>query len=70
MKLRGVLSIALMLSACCFASTGFAYEFENGVPLTLGFQLAETTVKDVQLRLIGHDVEMAISVQNDTKQPQ
>lgn len=61
---------AAFIIAACFTSNGFAYEFENGVPLTLGFQLGETTVKGIHLRLTGHDVEMAISLRNDTRQAQ
>ncbi|KQV45364.1 MULTISPECIES: hypothetical protein [unclassified Duganella] len=67
MQLKSTLAF---ITFACFASTGFAYEFENGVPLTLGFQLGETTVEDVQLRITGHDVELAISVRNATGQPQ
>ncbi len=70
MTLRGVFSIALMLTAYGTANTSFAYEFENGVPLTLGFQLGESTVEDVQLRIAGHDVEVAISLSNGSKQTQ
>ncbi|WP_431479161.1 hypothetical protein [Massilia eburnea] len=62
-------TLAFVFSAC-FASTSFAYEFENGVPLTLGFQLGETTVKDVHIWLTGHDVEVAVSLENSTRQPQ
>jgi hypothetical protein len=65
-----LLSTAAAFGLACFSSTGFAYEFENGVPLTLGFQLGETTVKGVHIRLTGHDVEMAISLRNDTQQAQ
>ncbi len=66
-RLRSMLAFVV---TACFASTGFAYEFENGVPLTLGFQLGETTVEDVQIRIAGHDVELAISVRNGTRLPQ
>jgi len=69
MKQLRRLSAAFIIAAC-FTSNGFAYEFENGVPLTLGFQLGETTVKGIHLRLTGHDVEMAISLRNDTRQAQ
>lgn len=70
MKFRSALSIALMLTTCCFASTGFAYEFENAVPLTLGMQLGEPIVKGVHVKLRGHEVDIAISLRNGTDQPQ
>jgi len=62
-------SLAFILAAC-FSSTGLAYEFENGVPLTLGFQLGETRLQDVRIRLNGHEVELAISLHNPSDQPQ
>lgn len=67
---RKLKSTLVFIFSACFASTGVAYEFENGVPLTLGFQLGETTVKDVHIWLTGHDVEVAVSLENSTKQPQ
>ncbi|SFG72943.1 hypothetical protein SAMN05518865_11734 [Duganella sp. CF458] len=70
MKFNGALSIALMLSACCFARLGFAYDFENGVPLTVGAHLGEARIEAVQIRLNGRDVELAISLSNATKHPQ
>lgn len=66
-KLKSTLAFII---ATCFASTAFAYEFENGVPLTLGFQWGETIIKDVHIQLTGHDVEVAISLENRSKQPQ
>lgn len=67
---RRLRSMLAFVFTACFASTGLAYEFENGVPLTLGFQLGETTVEDIRLRIAGHDVEVTISVRNGTGQPQ
>lgn len=66
-KLKSTLAFIFIAS---FASTAFAYEFENGVPLTLGFQWGETIIKDVRIQLIGHDVEVAISLENSSRQPQ
>lgn len=68
--MHSALSIALMLSACCIASTGFAYDSENGVPLTVGVQLGETRIKAVQISLSGREVELAVSLSNWTKRPQ
>lgn len=68
--MHSALSIALMLSACCIASTGFAYDSENGVPLTVGVQLGETRIKAVQISLNGREVELAVSLSNWTKRPQ
>jgi len=65
-----MLSMALTLAAYGTTSTSFAYEFENSVPLTLGFQLGQTTVKDVRLRLAGREVEVEIALRNDSKQTQ
>ena len=66
-KLQSTLASIFIAS---FASTAFAYEFENGVPLTLGFQWGGTIINDVRIELIGHDVEVAISLENRSKQPQ
>ncbi|WP_426322091.1 hypothetical protein [Pseudoduganella sp. R-43] len=62
-------TLAFIISAC-FASTGFAYDFENAVPLTVGVQLGETRINDVRIRLNGHEVELALSFHNATKHPQ
>lgn len=70
MKLKLLSALALIAATCGVCPPGFAYEFENGVPLTLGFQLGETRVQDVHIRLSGHDVEMAITLKNEASQPQ
>ncbi|WP_374586748.1 DUF4424 family protein [Pseudoduganella sp.] len=67
-KLRPALACAL--ASCCLASPASAYEFENGVPLTLGMQQGAPYVHGVHIKLQGHEVDIAIALRNDTKQPQ
>ncbi len=61
---------ALILAAGCTCTPGFAYEFENAVPLTLGMQLGEPVLNGVHIKIQGHDVEVAISLQNGSRQAQ
>ncbi|MGW8391048.1 hypothetical protein [Pseudoduganella sp. HUAS MS19] len=62
-------TLAFIISAC-FVSTGFAYEFENAVPLTVGVHLGETRLEGVRVRLNGYEVELAVSLNNSSKRPQ
>jgi hypothetical protein len=63
-------TLAILAAATCACQPALGYEFENAVPLTLGMQLSETYISGVHIRLIGHDVDFAISLHNDSKLPQ
>lgn len=62
--------LAVLAAAYCLATPGFAYEFENAVPLTIGLQMGATYGHGAHLRLKGHDVSLTLTLKNDTKTPQ
>lgn len=47
-----------------------AYEFENGVPLTITAALGAVTVERTEVRLTGHDVVITTELRNDTSMKQ
>jgi hypothetical protein len=63
-------ALAFLAAAFCACPQASAYEFENAVPLTLGMQLGEPYITGVHIRLNGHEVDIAISLHNDSKLPQ
>lgn len=66
-RLKSMLAFVVTAS---FAGTSTAYDFENGVPLTVGAHLGETRIEGVQIRLNGRQVELLVSLSNATKRPQ
>ncbi|MYN04486.1 hypothetical protein GTP41_20550 [Pseudoduganella sp. DS3] len=67
-KLR--LALALAIAFCCISAPANAYEFENAVPLTLGMQSGAPYVSGARIQLKGHEVDIAITLKNDTRRTQ
>lgn len=62
--------LASVVVASCICSPTFAFEFENGVPLTLGLQQGQSDINSAHINLNGHEVVIEVSLRNPTKQSQ
>lgn len=56
----------LLCFLTALVNSAAAYEFENGVPLTITAALGAVTVERTEIRLTGHDVEITTELRNDT----